>query len=73
MKILLSQDEIQKAIVQYIKETTQFKVEESDVILKEEWDGKYGNESEIIGFSARILMLAAGHPYGIIKPNAKHG
>lgn len=54
MQILLKQNEIHQAIAEYISAKTQFKIKDSDVRIVEDWDGSYGNDSQIIGFHAEI-------------------
>lgn len=53
MKIKLVQNEIQKAIAEYISAKTRFKVKDSDVVIEAEYSGLYG-EQEVSGFYAEI-------------------
>jgi hypothetical protein len=55
MKIKLVQNEIQKAIAEYVSARTEFKVKDSVVVIKAEYSGSYG-EQEVSGFYAEIEL-----------------
>ena len=54
MQIVLKQNEIQKAIADYIAVNTTFRIKDSNVKILADYDGPYGNDSQIIGFHAEI-------------------
>lgn len=54
MQLILKQNEIQKAIADFVSVNTTFKIKDSNVRIVADYDGPYGNDSQIIGFHAEI-------------------